>query len=145
MAGAESDRSRGYPAVEEARSVGWKLDAKAVFEQAKAEEDDRALFLGSTVSALHGDGSEVFSQEAFIDYADENLVMMKLDFTRERLPVSEEFAAQHSALMRDLRVYGFPSMVLISPEGQVLGKFMAYRSGGAEAYIEFLGELMAQK
>jgi thioredoxin-related protein len=81
---------------------------------------------------------EVFSQEAFQEYAESELVLVELDFPRNKLQ-SDELKAQNQALAQKYGVRGFPTIILLSPEGELIAR-TGYRPGGAEAYVAHLKE-----
>ncbi len=83
---------------------------------------------------------EVFSQEGFKSYARENLVLLKLDFPR-RIKLPKEEADRNQALAGKFGVQGFPTIVLLGPDGQEKAR-TGYRAGGAEAYVEHLKGLL---
>ena len=79
---------------------------------------------------------EVLSQKAFLDYAKDNLVLVLIDFPRRKAQSPEE-KRQNAALARQFNVRGYPTVLLISPEGKILAK-TGYRRGGARAYVQYL-------
>jgi len=84
--------------------------------------------------------NEVFSQEAFLAYAKDNLVLLKLDFpNRKKLPKEE--AARNQALAEKFGVQGFPTIVLLGADGQEKAR-TGYKPGGAETYVEHLKGLL---
>ncbi|MDD4309196.1 MAG: thioredoxin family protein [Candidatus Cloacimonetes bacterium] len=87
---------------------------------------------------------EVFSKESFAKYAKENLVLLKLDFPR-KIAQTPEVKAANEKLAREYQVEGFPTILLISPEGKVVAR-TGYQPGGADAYVAHLkGFLAADK
>lgn len=85
---------------------------------------------------------EVFVQPLFEAYAKENLICVLLDFSRSGRPVSAEFAERHDALLARYQIQGFPTVLILNPEGRVIER-TGYRRGGAEAYIAYLKETIA--
>jgi len=86
---------------------------------------------------------EVFTKAAFKKYADAELVLVELDFPRNK-PQSQEIKEQNEALAKKYGIRGFPTIVLLSPEGELVGK-TGYRRGGAEAYVKHLEELIGSQ
>lgn len=81
---------------------------------------------------------EVFSKKAFQQYAKENLVAVKLDFPQhKKLPAA--LKKQNDVLARQYRVRGYPTIILLSPSGEIAAR-LGYQRGGAEAYVETLRE-----
>lgn len=84
---------------------------------------------------------EVFSQPAFKEYANEQFVLVKLDFPRDRA-LSEDVVQQNRELQAKYGVRGYPTIIVLSPSGELAGQ-TGYRPGGPEAYVEHLKELIA--
>ena len=83
---------------------------------------------------------EVFSQDLFKKYAEENLVMLKLDFPRN-IAQSDELKQQNSMLQRQFGIQGYPTIVLVDEEGKEIAR-TGYRPGGAADYVSHLKELL---
>jgi len=122
----------------------WMTDFEAA--QAKAQESDKPMLLDFTGSDWCGWciklKDEVFSQEAFQDYAAEELVLVELDFPR-RKAISDELKAQNEMLAQKYGIRGFPTIILLSPEGELVAK-TGYRRGGAESYVTHLKDLLSE-
>ena len=112
------------------------------FAQAQeiAKKENKILFVDFSGSdwcgwciRLH---KEVLSQKAFLDYAKDNLVLVLIDFP-SRKPQSPEEKRQNQALARQFGIQGYPTVLLISPEGKILAR-TGYRHGGAQAYVQYL-------
>ncbi len=87
--------------------------------------------------------AEVFSQEAFQDYAKDNLVLFLADFPRNKA-LPETLKAQNEMLMRTYGIRGFPTVLLLDSEGKVIDK-TGYRAGGAAGYVEHVKQLLQKK
>ena len=105
-----------------------------------ARKENKVLFVDFSGSdwcgwciKLH---KEVLSQQAFQDYAKDNLVLVLIDFPRKSTQTPAE-KKQNSALAEKYNVEGYPTVLLLSPEGKILVQ-TGYRKGGAEAYVKFL-------
>ena len=83
---------------------------------------------------------EVFSKPAFKDYAQDNLVLLLIDFPR-RAAQSDEVKKANRTLAEQFQVEGFPSVLLLDAEGKVLAR-TGYQPGGAEAYVQHLKSLL---
>ncbi len=83
---------------------------------------------------------EIFSQEEFIQYSTENLVLVKLDFPRA-IPQTPETKAYNENLAKKYGIRGFPTILLLDSEGQVIAQ-TGYQYGGAAKYVEHLQELL---
>ena len=121
----------------------WMTDFAAAKAKAKAEKKDLLVdFTGSDWCGwcIKLD-KEVFSQEAFQNYAAEALVLVELDFPRGK-DQSAELKAQNKALAEKYGIRGFPTILILSPEGELIEK-TGYRRGGAESYVEHIMGILA--
>lgn len=122
----------------------WTEDFAAAEQQARAEGKPLLLdFTGSDwcIWCQRLD-KEVLSQDAFQKFADD-YILVKVDFPRKADAQTEAQKAQNRALLQRFGVEGFPTLVLVSPEGQVLAR-SGYRRGGADAYVKHLEGLLAR-
>lgn len=130
------------PAIATAGAVlgQWTMDAEAALALAKKE--GKPLFLNFTGSDWCGwcklmDG-RVFSQSAWQAYAKDSLVLVWIDFPRNKALVPEALVTKNKALMEKYGVQGFPTYVVLSPEGKELGRLGASQSATPENFIEQL-------
>jgi len=122
----------------------WLTDYEAALRKAKAE--DKPILLDFTGSDWCGWciklKKEVFDQPAFKKFAADNLVLVELDFPM-RKPQSPSLKAQNRKLQTQFRIEGYPTIVLLDSSGKEIAR-TGYRSGGAEAYIKHLQELLTK-
>ena len=83
---------------------------------------------------------EVFSTPAFKKYASENLVLLLVDFPRDK-PQTAEVKKQNSGLSDQFEIKGFPTVLLLNADGKLLAR-TGYQQGGAENYIKNLKKLL---
>ncbi len=107
----------------------WTTDYSAGL--ASARQRDRAVFLFFTGSDWCGYcqalDRDVLSTPQFASFADENLVLVKVDFPHNTsLPPGQ--AERNEALARGFGIHGFPTILIINPKGQAVGK-LGYRPG----------------
>jgi protein disulfide-isomerase len=76
---------------------------------------------------------EIFSTDAFKNYAKEKLVLVKLDFPKQH-EVAEALKKQNVGLAQKYAVQGLPTVILLSPAGAKLGQ-MGYMEGGPDAFL----------
>lgn len=129
-------------AAESATGPNWLTDFAAAKATAEAEGKPMLLeFTGSDwcIWCIRLN-DEVFSREAFVDYADTSLVLVKLDFP-QREAQSEELAKQNGALAEKYGIQGFPTILLLSPGGEEIAR-TGYQRGGPEAYVAHLEKLL---
>lgn len=116
----------------------WETD----FEKAKetAKKTNRYMLLDFSGSDWCGWciklNKEVFDKKAFTDYAEENLVCVLLDFPR-RTKIKKSLAEQNQKLKQEYGVRGFPTVLVLCPEGSLVQK-TGYRKGGAAEYVAHL-------
>lgn len=126
--------------------VNWIEDYDSALEQAKAENKTILInFTGSDwCKWCIKLSDEVFTKKEFVDYANENLIMLKIDFptTFRQLPQEEQMKRQ--ALQERYGVRGYPTILLVNFEGGVLGQ-TGYQPGGPQEYINHLKEIINKK
>ncbi len=82
---------------------------------------------------------EVFSQPKFKEYAAKNLVLVEIDFPQTKT-VPKEQKAQNDALAKKYSIEGYPTVVVLDPEGKQIGQ-LGYTRGGPDAFIAELEKL----
>ena len=124
-------------------TTGWLTDFAAA--KAKAAAEGKAMLLDFTGSDWCGWcirlDKEVFSQDSFQAFAENELVLVELDFPRKK-DQSASLKAQNEALLQEYGVRGFPTIVVLSSTGELLEK-TGYRKGGPEAYVDHIKEILA--
>ncbi|MEM7791812.1 MAG: thioredoxin family protein [Verrucomicrobiota bacterium] len=122
---------------------GWMTDFEAA--KAKAKAENKPLLLDFTGSDWCGWciklDKEVFSQDAFKAYAKDSLVLVELDFPRGK-EQSDALKEQNKALAEKYGIRGFPTIVVLSPEGELIEK-TGYQRGGPDAYVDHIKEILA--
>lgn len=120
----------------------WLTD----FEKAKAtaSEEGKPILVDFTGSDWCGWcirlDKEVFSKQEFKDYADENVVLFVADFPRNK-PQSEEIIRQNRDLQYKYGVRGFPTVLLMDNEGEIIGH-TGYEPGGPTKFIANFGKII---
>lgn len=121
---------------------GWMTDYDAALKKAKAE--NKSVLLDFTGSDWCGWcirlKKEVFSQKAFKEYAKDNLVTVELDFP-QRKKLSADVKKQNAELMKQYKVRGFPTIILLNSDGEKIAR-TGYRRGGAREYVKHLKSLI---
>jgi thioredoxin-related protein len=115
----------------------WLTDVPQAAQLAK--QQDKLILLDFTGSDWCGWckklDAETFSQQAFLDYAAKNLVLVQLDFPRHA-PQSDDLKAANEALGKQFDVKGYPTVILLKPDGTQLWKQVGYLKGGPAAMID---------
>ena len=125
-------------------SEGWETDFEKAKAQAKAENKHILIdFSGSDWCGwcIKLD-KEVFSQPAFKEYAQKNLVMVLADFPRDKSKQSEALQKQNNKLSKQFGVRGFPTVYVLDSSGEIIAK-TGYQAGGPEAYVAHVKKLIA--
>ena len=133
------------PATEGAAPGEWTMDLGAA--KALAAETDRPLLLNFTGSDWCGwcrmMERQVFSQEAWQTYAKDRLILVWVDFPRDKSLVPEAFVERNTQLMKEFEVGGFPTYILLDPDGQTrLGQAGASRDVNPERFIAALEDIL---
>jgi thioredoxin-related protein len=125
-----------------AEEAGWLTDYKQAQQQAKA--NNKFLLLDFTGSDWCGwckkFDREVLLKPEFKDFARENLVVVELDFPRAK-PQSPELKKQNRELAQQYEIVGFPTIVVLSADGQKLWRYDGYFPDGPAAFIAQLQKL----
>jgi protein disulfide-isomerase len=123
----------------------WSENYKAV--QKLAQEKNLPIMINFTGSDwcmwCKKLGSEVFNTKEFAAYADSSFVLFKADFPKS-IPQSAELKQQNEGLMKKYGIRGFPTIVLLSPDGTLINQ-TGYQQGGPVKYIEHLEGLLKEK
>jgi thioredoxin-related protein len=118
---------------------GWGDDYKAAL--AAAAKDNRNVLLDFTGSDWCGWcirlKRETFDKPEFKAYADKNLELVEIDFPQGK-SLSPEVRKQNDALQQQYNVQGFPTLVLLSPDGKVIKQQSGYIPGGPKGFIEWV-------
>lgn len=125
-------------------ALEWRTDL--VQAAADADQNQRVLLLNFSGSDWCGWckklDADIFSQPVFQQYAASNLVAVLADFP-QRAVQPEALKAQNERLMRQFNVEGFPTVLLFSPAGELIGK-LGYEPAGPEAFIRTLQQIVAR-
>jgi thioredoxin-related protein len=123
---------------------GWQTDYEQALATAKAA--NKCVLLDFTGSDWCGPciqmNKVVFSKAAFLSYAEKNLILIEVDYPqRKKLP--EKVTKQNERLMHQYGIDngGFPTVILLNPDGKVLGQLEGYggeRPADVIAWVEKL-------
>jgi thioredoxin-related protein len=83
---------------------------------------------------------DVFSKKEFSDYAKQNLVLVQVDFPAQKKQAAALVRA-NDALQEKYKIIGFPTLVVLKPDGKVVWNKPGYVEGGPKAVIAILNEL----
>ncbi|MBO7684323.1 MAG: thioredoxin family protein [Kiritimatiellae bacterium] len=119
--------------------AGWTDDFDAAKKQAAAE--GKLLLVDFSGSDWCGWckklDREVFAKPEFMDGVKNDFVLVMIDSPRDKSLLSEKAAKQNPELQRKYKISGYPTVLIMDADGEVLEK-TGYRDGGAEAYAKYL-------
>lgn len=122
--------------VSAADKIAWQTDVPKAEAQAKTE--NKLVLLDFTGSDWCGWciklDHETFSKSEWADYAKKNLVSVEVDFPRAK-EQSASLKSANEALQKKYNVEGFPTIVVLKPDGTVVWKHEGYLAGGPKAMI----------
>ena len=85
---------------------------------------------------------EVFKTDSFYTWANENVILVELDYPR-RTPQDEKIKAQNEQIQQMFQIRGYPTVWFVNPEKTPQDKInlsglgsMGYEAGGSEKWIE---------
>lgn len=119
-------------------SLKWQDNFEKALQQAKKE--NKAVLVNFTGSDwciwCKRLTDEVFSKSEFENYADENLILVKLDFPRS-IEQTTETKLYNNNLAQRYRVQGFPTILLFNSSGKLV-LTTGYQQGGPVNYVKQL-------
>lgn len=117
----------------------WKTDYTAAL--AEAAKENKMVLLDFTGSDWCGWciklQKDTFSKPEFKKFAQESLVLVELDFPRGKTQ-SDETKKQNEELAEKFGVQGFPTLVLLDPQGDEAARNVGYLRGGPEAFFRWV-------
>ncbi len=118
--------------------LNWESNLETALQKAKTE--NKAVLVNFTGSDwcqwCIKLSNEVFSQAEFEKYAEENLILVKLDFPRS-IEQSNETKMYNNSLAQKYGVQGFPTVLLFNSTGELVLQ-TGYQPGGAATYVNHL-------
>jgi len=106
--------------------------------QAQAKKENKLVMLNFTGSDwcawCQKLDADTFSKPQFASYAGTNLVLVTVDFpTSKKLPAA--LVSANEALRDKYKVEGYPTLVVLKPDGKVAWTQVGYLAGGPAAMI----------
>jgi protein disulfide-isomerase len=115
--------------------ANWITDLKTAQEQAR--KDDKLILVNFTGSDWCGWciklKNEVFSQPEFDAFASDHLILLEIDFPRQK-PMPAAVKRANGALADKYKVGGYPTLHVLDADGTSLG-FLGYIPGGPKAFL----------
>jgi len=119
-------------------NLNWEENLETALQKAKAE--NKAVLVNFTGSDwcqwCIKLSDEVFSKSEFEDYAEDNLILVRLDFPRN-IEQSAETKLYNNQLAQRYGVQGFPTILLFNSQGQMVLQ-TGYQPGGPVSYVNHL-------
>lgn len=138
--------ARGAEADKEGVTPGrWTMDFDAA--RKLAVEKDLPILLNFSGSDWCGwcklMEKNVFSKDAWSDYAKDNIIMVLLDFPKNKSIVPEKYKGRNAELKAAFGVRGFPALIVLDANGKdELGRLAAGRDKTPESFIGELTPLL---
>jgi len=137
------DDAADAPAISKSVQKGWTEDFEAAKRQA-AKEGKLILmdFSGSDWCGwCRKMDEEVFAKERFVREASKKFVLVMIDSPQDKSILSSLARRQNQGLKETYSVRGFPTVVIVDPEGKEVKRHSGYRQGGPNGYLKYLREL----
>jgi thioredoxin-related protein len=125
-----------------ARGAEWTSDYNQALAIARASNKYVLLdFTGSDWCAYCIQIKKVvFSSPAFVTYARQNLVLVELDFPQRKV-LPDKVKKQNALLASRYKIEGYPTVVLLAPNGKVLGQLDGYEGQKPTDVIAWMRKL----
>jgi protein disulfide-isomerase len=119
----------------------WSTDYEGSLDRAKQEHKHVFLFFTGSdwCSWCKKLNREVLTTGEFIQYAQDKLILVELDYPRQT-PQSYEVRVQNKMLESRYSITGFPTVVVLDYTGKAVTR-MGYKPGGPEPFIDQLKAL----
>lgn len=125
---------------------GWLIDAQKAKEQ--ASKDGKALLMDFTGSdwcpPCKKLKSEVFDSAEFKEFAAKNLVLLEVDFPKDKKKLSAETKKQNDKLQEQYNISAYPTVIIFDKDGKELGRESGYGGQSAKEYIKKLESYLAK-
>lgn len=124
----------------------WTQDLEAATKY--AQKEDLPLFVMFTGSDwcywCKLMDTDVFSADTFFSYAKDNLVLVAIDYPKDKSKVPEAFQARNQELGKTFRVQGVPTYVILKPDGKTeIGRLSAGKGKTPESFIKEVKSVLA--
>lgn len=129
-------------AVSGASKLNWMTNYDDASIKAKRERKSILLFFTGSdwCGWCHKLENEALDTTDFSDAAGDQFVFIVVDFPL-KTPLDQNITAQNKELQKKYDVKGFPTVVLLDENGQLIGD-TGYRPGGGKSYAEYLKKMV---
>lgn len=119
-------------------NLNWEENLETALQKAKTE--NKAVLVNFTGSDwcvwCQKLSAEVFSKSEFEDYAEENLILVKIDFPQS-IEQSAETKSYNTQLAQKFGIRGYPTILLFNSQRKMVLQ-TGYQPGGPVSYVEHL-------
>ncbi len=87
--------------------------------------------------------ANVFSADDFYKYADDHLVLVTIDFPKDKSKVPAEYQERNQKLGKEFKIRGVPTYVILKPDGQTeIGRLSAGKEKTPESFIKEVKDVL---
>jgi thioredoxin-related protein len=119
-------------------NLKWETNLETAMQ--KAKQENKAVLVNFTGSDwciwCQRLSNEVFTKSEFEKFADDNLILVKIDFPRN-IEQSAETKMYNNQLAQRFGIQGFPTVLLFNSQGRMVLQ-TGYQEGGPVAYVNSL-------
>ncbi|MBN8459660.1 MAG: thioredoxin family protein [Verrucomicrobia bacterium] len=122
---------------------GWSEDLDKALETAKKEKKSVLVeFTGSDwCPPCKMMRKEVFSKEEFVKAASKNFILVEIDMPKG----DQETAKKNEPTVKKYKVDGFPTVILLHPDGKEFARFYASEHPKTEDFLKRLDKELENK
>ncbi len=122
---------------------GWSTDLDKALAEAKAAKKSVLVeFTGSDwCPPCIAMRKNVFSKKEFVQAASKNFILVELDFPK----ADKSLADKNKPLAEKYKIEGFPTVILLNPEGKEFDRFFASEYPKTEDFLKHLDESLEKK
>ncbi len=122
----------------------WTMDIPAALEL--AEKENKPVFINFTGSDWCGwcqmMDKKVFDKPEWSAWTKENMVLLWVDFPRDKNLVPEKLRQANDALSEKYGIQGFPTYVILDPAGAEIGRLGSDRDATPKSFIAQIEEVL---
>lgn len=123
-------------------AAGWETDFARVSADARKSGSYMLLYFSGSdwCHWCMKINSEFFNSDVFKKFAKENLLCVSVDFPRQKT-LSKELKEQNESLAKKYDVRGYPKVIILSPEGEIVGQ-TGYSKIEAKEFVDNLKKMI---
>lgn len=88
--------------------------------------------------------ANVLDTPTFAEFAKKKLVLLEVDFPKDKSKLTHAAHAENARLKQRFRVTSYPTVILLDKNSQELGRMVGFGGDSAEAYIQRLEGYIAK-